>query len=95
MVENVEKYKNKLVKKLKWKDFIFHCHNPAMSEDFEQAKKDHPNISENRVAYSVCLRYYSTTTLKDIRKLYYYDKVPIGDCLKRLYEIVHTDWLNI
>ena len=71
MVENVEKCKNKLKRKLDWSSVVFHLHRFDISGDLEKFKKDHPDMARSRAAYNVLKHYYSTTFLRGFKRLYY------------------------
>lgn len=80
MVESVEKCKKtKRYPVLKWQDVIFHLHNKAISEDFNNFVLNHQSISKSRCALAVLRKYYSTTSLSIFRETYYDYRFRNGD----------------
>lgn len=72
MVDCVEKCKKtKRYPVLKWQDVIFHLHNKAISDDFNQFCLNHTSLSKSRCAFAVLRKYYSTTFLSAFRQCYY------------------------
>ena len=80
MVESVEKCKKaKRYPVLKWQDVIFHLHNKAISEDFDNFVLNHQSISKSRCALAVLRKYYSTTMLRCFRRDYYNPVFRVGE----------------
>ena len=50
-----------------WYSKLLEIGDLKMSEDFWLMKSKHPLMSNNRIAYNVLKRYYSTTTLTAMR----------------------------
>ena len=91
---SVSKIKQKKVKKkrINWKELMFHLHRKDISAGYDFFRKRHLDWSINRCAYMVLKTYYSTTAMRDWKKMfeempdifyYDYDRILyVGDWLK-------------
>lgn len=66
MVDKVEKVKRPRVN---WFQLMHDCYYPGFSYWYIRLKAKHPKMSDNRIAYNVLKRYYSTTSLDRVRWL--------------------------
>lgn len=71
MVEDVEKCKNKLKKKLDWSQVVYYLKRDKVTSLYLKFKEAHPDMARSRSAYNVLKHYYSTTFLRGFKRLYY------------------------
>lgn len=58
------------LRRINWRDLIFHLHNPRISEAYTLFTAKHPKMSFNRCAYYVLKKNYSTTFLQAWRDVF-------------------------